>query len=208
MSSTGSVTKLISRVKEGDSAAGQALLARYFRRLLGLARAKLQGKWLRAADEEDVVQSALIGFFLGAERGQYAQLHDRDDLWHLLVRITIRKAQKLVKHNEAQKRHPGTRGGTLGTGVTHAGVADTPVEDGGIEQVPDPKSSPDLEVLAKEGIEQLLESLGNVQLRSIAVWKWEGYTNEEIATMLGCKVRTVERKLNLIRKIWSEEDAS
>ncbi len=201
--STGSVTKLISRVKHGDAAAGHELLARYFRRLLGLARAKLQGKCLAAADEEDVVQSALVGFFLGAERGQYTQLHDRDDLWHLFVKITTRKAQKFVKQQEAQKRNPGPGR----DGRPSSAPEGTPVGDPGIDQLADPKLSPDLEVLAKEEIERLLERLGNAQLRSIAVWKWEGYTNEEIATMLGCKSRTIERKLKLIRTIWGEEDA-
>ena len=96
MSSSGSVTELICQVKKGDAAAVQELFARYFRRLLGLARAKLQGKNLRVADEEDVVNSALTGFFLGAERGQYTKLHDRDDLWHLLVKITIRSRTTLL----------------------------------------------------------------------------------------------------------------
>jgi len=44
-------------------------------------------------------------------------------------------------------------------------------------------------------------------LRSIAVWKWEGYSNREIASMLGCCSRTIERKLDVIRTIWNEEDA-
>ena len=87
-SSPGSVTNLICMVKMGDAAAAQELFARYSRRLLGLARAKLRGKRLCVADEEDVVNTALAGFFLGAERGQYTQLHDRDDLWHLLVLVS------------------------------------------------------------------------------------------------------------------------
>ena len=37
MSSSGSVTRLIRRVKDGDAAAGHELFARYFRRVLGLA---------------------------------------------------------------------------------------------------------------------------------------------------------------------------
>ena len=50
------------------------------------------------------VLATLAGFFFGAERGQYTQLHDRDDLWHLLVKITIRKAQRLVKEQQRLKR--------------------------------------------------------------------------------------------------------
>jgi DNA-binding CsgD family transcriptional regulator len=42
-------------------------------------------------------------------------------------------------------------------------------------------------------------------LRDVAVWKMEGYTNEEIAGQLGRSVPTVERKLASIRKIWERE---
>lgn len=203
MSSSGSVTKLIRRIKEGDAAADQELVVRYFRRLLGLARAKLQGKCLRAADEDDVVQSALYGFFLGAERGQYPELHDRDDLWQLLVKIITRKVQKLIKHEEAQKRNPKTRSARKGS----CGPEGTPLPDRDMEHLADPKLPPDLEILAQEEIAHLLRRLGNPQLQSIVGWKCEGYTNEEIATMLGCTTRTIERKLNLIRTIWAKEDA-
>jgi RNA polymerase sigma factor (sigma-70 family) len=202
VSSTGSVTRLIRRVKEGDRTAAQELLARYFRRLLGLARAKLRGKRLHGADEEDVVQSALVGFFLGAEKGQYTQLQDRDDLWHLLVTITVRKAQKFVKEQQRQKRCPGKEE----HGTPSPGSGDTVSKDQALEQFADPHASPDIEVLANETIERLLERLGNSRLRTIAVWRWEGYTVEEIATMLGCSPRTVLRKLRLIRTIWDEEE--
>jgi RNA polymerase sigma factor (sigma-70 family) len=198
---SGSVTKLICQVKEGDSAAIQVLFARYFRRLLGLARSKLQGKDLRVADEDDVVNSALAGFFLGAERGQYSKLHDRDDLWHLLVKITIRKAQRLVREQQRQKRCPRSvwqRTPSQGLGTL---IADLPVE-----QVSDAKPLPELEVLANETIEHLLSRLRNARLRAIAVWKWEGYSNEEIASMLGCSSRTIERKMALIRTILKEAD--
>jgi DNA-directed RNA polymerase specialized sigma24 family protein len=198
-SASGSVTNLICRVKKGDAAAALELFARYSRRLLGLARARLQGKDLRVADEEDVVNSALAGFFLGAERGQYTQLHDRDDLWHLLVKITIRKAQKFVKEQQRQKRCP--------RGVGRGSLAGTLLVDVPVEQVADRKPPPDLEVLANETIEHLLSRLGNARLRSIAVWKWEGYFNEEIASLLGCSTRTIARKLELIRTIWNKEDA-
>lgn len=33
----------------------------------------------------------------------------------------------------------------------------------------------------------------------------EGHTNEEIASALDCSLRSVERKLDLIRKAWERE---
>jgi RNA polymerase sigma factor (sigma-70 family) len=202
MSTSGSVTHLIDRVKEGDEAAARELQALYAPRVTGLARARLQGKYLRVADEDDVAQSVFAGFFHGAGRGQYDKLHDRDDLWHLLFTITIRKAQKLVKERERQKRHPGKRR----QDPSAPGSADAPRSERSVDQVADRNPPPDLEVLANETIEHLLNCLdGDGQLRSIAIRKWEGYSNEEIATLLGCSSRTILRKLRLIRTIWSEE---
>ena len=41
-------------------------------------------------------------------------------------------------------------------------------------------------------------------LRQLAVWKMEGYTNQQIADLLGCSLATVERKLALIRATWKD----
>ena len=46
---------------------------------------------------------------------------------------------------------------------------------------------------------------GDDTLRSIAGWKMEGLSNQEIAGHLGRSVGTVERKLRLIRKMWERE---
>ncbi len=45
-------------------------------------------------------------------------------------------------------------------------------------------------------------------LKEVAMSKVQGYTNEEIAQRLGCSLSTIERKLRLIREIWSRESES
>lgn len=50
--------------------------------------------------------------------------------------------------------------------------------------------------------ERLLLSLEDERLERIALYKMEGYTNDEISANLGCTTRTVERKLERIRKVW------
>ena len=62
MSTDGSVTGWIDRLKAGDHAAAQPLWERYFARLVGLARQRLEGQPRRAADEEDVALSAFTRF--------------------------------------------------------------------------------------------------------------------------------------------------
>lgn len=59
-----------------------------------------------------------------------------------------------------------------------------------------------------EECDRLLGSLDDDTLKSIAVWKTEGYTNDEIATQLGVVLRTVERKVHAIREHWTSEPSS
>ena len=82
----------------------QRLWERYFRRLVGLARRKLQDTPRRVADEEDVALSAFASFCRGAEAGCFPQLADRDNLWHLLVTLTERKVYHQVRDERCQKR--------------------------------------------------------------------------------------------------------
>jgi Tfp pilus assembly protein PilF len=107
MSSAGSVTHWISRLKAGDHAAAQPLWEAYFRRLVDLARARLRGRPRRAADEEDVAQSAFASFCRAAEGGRFPRLHDRHDLWQLLVLLTDRKAAHLVRDERRHRRGGG-----------------------------------------------------------------------------------------------------
>src|SRR5947209_14292270 len=106
----GSVTRWVTALKGGDAAAAQLLWERYHVRLVVLARQKLRGARRRAADEEDVVQSAFHSFFRGVAQGRFPQLGDRDNLWRLLVVITARKALDQLAAEHAKRRGGGTSG--------------------------------------------------------------------------------------------------
>ena len=60
-----------------------------------------------------------------------------------------------------------------------------------------------------EECRRLLAELGSEELRQVALWKLEGYTNEEIAPRMnggeGRSLATVERKLKEIRLRWQRE---
>jgi ECF sigma factor len=62
--------------------------------------------------------------------------------------------------------------------------------------------SPEFAAQLDEQYRLLLDRLADDGLRQIAVWKMEGDSNDEIARRLGCGLRTVERKLGVIRAIW------
>jgi DNA-directed RNA polymerase specialized sigma24 family protein len=195
-----SVTRYFVRLQQGDEDAAQKLWELYFRRLVGLARQKLAALPRRAVDEEDVALSAFDSFCRGAEeRGRFPNLRDRHDLWRLLVTITARKALDQIAYDNALKHGGGRMQG-------ESGVAG-PDGEAGFDQLLGREPNPAFAAEVAEEYRRLLERLGNDELRSIALWKMEGYTNEEIAAKLGCVPRTVERKLAVIRGLWQEETA-
>lgn len=204
MSSGGSVTNWIGQLGEGDSVAAQQLWKRYFQQLVGLARQKLRHVSKRAADEEDVALSAFDSFFRGAAHGRFPQLADRDDLWRLLVVITARKASHCIRDEHREKRGGGEVLGESALDGPTKSAADQP----GLEQIIGHEPTPEFAAEMAEEYQRLLSSLGDKELESVAFWKMEGYTNHEISEKLGCAPRTVERKLALIRRIWSKADVS
>jgi DNA-directed RNA polymerase specialized sigma24 family protein len=188
VSSAGSVSQWIVQLKAGDREVARQLWEHYFRRLVGLARSKLAGR-PRATDEEDVALSAFASFCQGAEEGRFPKLDDRDDLWRLLMVITARKALRTLRDEGRLKR---------GGGAVF--LRDT--DDGVLEQVIGQEPSPEFAAEAAEQFRHLLALLPDQPLQSIAMWKMEGQTNEEIAAKLACASRTVERKLQVIRDLW------
>jgi DNA-directed RNA polymerase specialized sigma24 family protein len=198
MPSDGSVSRLIDGLVVGDAVAIQGLWERYFRRLVGLARKKIAGAPRRSADEEDVALSAFDSFCRNAERGLFPQLLDRDSLWRLLVVITARKSAHLLRDENRLKRG----GGAVMHTQTSSDEEEEPVI---LDEVLSREPSPEFAALAAEEHQRLLAALGEDELRSVALWRMEGYSVEEIAARLGYASRSIKRKLQLIRTIWEKE---
>jgi DNA-directed RNA polymerase specialized sigma24 family protein len=204
MSSEGSVTRWIAQLKAGDQeVAQQELWNRYFQRLAALARKKLRHAPQRVADEEDVVLNVLDTFFRGAREGRFPELRDRTNLWPLLVKITARKAANQLKEQRTQRRG----GGKVRGESVFADIADEsdPLL---LESIADHEPTPAFAAEMAEECQCLLGALQEESLREVAQLKLAGHSNLEIAQKLRVVERTVERKLNRIRKLWSEKGES
>jgi DNA-directed RNA polymerase specialized sigma24 family protein len=191
MSSDTSVTHLIGMLKAGDRQAAQGLWEAYFQRLVGLARARLAGTPTLVADAEDVALSAFDSFYRRAERGEFPRLEDRDDLWQLLFVLTVRKAINLVRYQGRKSRSPGRL------------VSLSDLEGLDLDRVLGAEPTHEFAAEMVDECRRLLDLLPDATLRSVALWKMEGYSNGEIAARLGCVNKTVDRKLRAIRDVWS-----
>jgi DNA-directed RNA polymerase specialized sigma24 family protein len=199
----GSVTHWIGAMKIGDAEAAQRLWERYFDGLVRLARSKLGAIHRGAADEEDIALSAFHSFCHGAAHGRFPRLDDRYGLWRLLMTITARKALDLSERQHRKKRGGGrvrSESGLLKGGLDASQV--------GLEQLVGREPTPDFAAMVADECRRLLEALGDDTLRRIALLRMEGYSDPEIAAQLECGLRTVGRKLELIRKTWSREVAT
>ncbi len=182
MPDEGSITVWLNRLASGDGDAAGPLWDRFFGRMVSLAAGRLPG---RAADAEDVALSAFFQFCRAASDRRFARLGGRDDLWHLLVVLTARKAVDWQKRHRRQQ----SGGPTVWLPDEVAGSADDPA----------------LATLVADQVRALFDRLDDPELRAIAELKVDGYTNDEIADRLGCTPRTVFRRLALIRDIWAGE---
>jgi DNA-directed RNA polymerase specialized sigma24 family protein len=194
----GSVTRWIGDLRTGDPGAADQLWHRYFDGLVRLARRKLEAvrRVAPVEDEEDAALSAFQSLCAGAAEGRFERLKDRDDLWRLLVVITVRKVFDQIKRQRQLKRG----GGRVVSEAALAGV--DPDSPGGFEQCIAREPTPEFAAILAEEVQKRIDSLEDENLRQVALWRLEGYSNNDIAQRLGCVGRSVERKLELIRKAW------
>jgi hypothetical protein len=202
MSSNHSITILLQKLGSDHNfeyqRAARDLWSRYATDLLALARRHLSDRVRRRQDEEDVAQSMYKSFVIRQRRGEF-ELEDRNDLWKLLVTITQNKVANAAKYEQRKKRDVRAEQQEANSDNDAAGP-------GLLERVQHVAPTPADAAELVEQCDGLLRKLPE-PLRELALWKLQGFSNEEIAgpEMMNCAVRTVERKLNLIRAAWVDD---
>ncbi len=116
MSDPGSVTSWLVRadsVNRDDAAS--LLWNRFAFRLVRVARRHLRNTDQRMYDEEDLALSTLQEFLYRQERGQFTRLSSRQDLWRLLVTISLNKSRNHRRFLGQLCRSPRGSGGLAST---------------------------------------------------------------------------------------------
>jgi DNA-directed RNA polymerase specialized sigma24 family protein len=180
------------------NAAARRIWERFSRRLCALVRHRLNAKIRVREDENDIVQSMFQNFFV-AQREQDGAPKNREELWRLLVWMTLCKVANVAHHHQRVRRDvrreqaPPSPGAEWDSGAIPLG------EIGDIGAL-----SPADEAVSRIELARMLLRLRK-DLRQIIVWKLDGYTNLDIGRKLDRTERTVEIKMRLIREILEQE---
>ena len=192
MNSDSSVTTWLNQLRDGDPRAAQQLWERYWSSLIAIAHARLSRIPRRVVDEEDAVQEALGAFLRAAQEGRYPQLADRNDLWRLLVVITLHKLHHQIRRNRSDKRAL-DRERELARGNIPEEI---------LAQVPSPAEA----VAMAEELQQIMARLEPLQRRMLEL-RLQGYNLGEIAAATERCPRTVCRTLELVKQLLQAKQA-
>lgn len=196
MSSVGSLTRYVQELRSPDyrmrDEAARVIWERFCPRLKLLVRRHLDNRILRREDEHDILQSMFASFYQGQAKGQKAPA-SREELWRLLVRITMCKVVNAANRHTADRRDVRRE---RGDAKNDAG--DRMFPQWMLDHVDRGQPSPEERTLVIEEVQRLLNQLPD-ELRRIVVWRLEGFTNLEISNMIGLTVRSVEMKLHRVR---------
>lgn len=195
-----SISHWLCTLQGGQLEAAEQLWRRYAERVAAVARRQLSNASLTSADEDDVTQSVFRNICRGAAAGRFANVRNRDELWWLLLKITKEKAIDYVRREHAQKR-----GGGRVRLETDLGAHRVDFPAFGLDDLLADDPTPEYMLLLQEEASRLLQVLRDDRLRQIALWRIEGLTLAEIADQLAITVRSVDRKIRLIRRRWAEQ---
>jgi RNA polymerase sigma factor (sigma-70 family) len=173
----------------------RAILERFSRRLIGLARVHLGGRLQQKVDPEDVVQSAYKSLFLryGAEE---RAAEGWEGLWGLLTLITIRKCADRARYYEADCRN------------LHREASAPGGDDSASPwlQIAGREPTPDEAVVLAETVEDLLAGLSGDE-RAIVELSLQGYSAQEISQEVGRAERSIRRIREQVRQHLEQRQA-
>ena len=183
----GSVAWLLHQSALIDDTGFAALCHAYFPRLRALAARTLGALPGANAEADDVVQSALRSFCARAARHTPGSAPDLHGAWGLMCRIVVCKSRR--RHSRQARGKPGARLNPF----SDFGAGEGPEF---LEQIGE-ESTAEVDAIVSE----VLESLDST-LQAVALLMLENWDNEEMATKLNCSIRTINRKVDLVRQVF------
>ncbi|TWT75538.1 RNA polymerase sigma factor CarQ [Posidoniimonas polymericola] len=174
---------LLRRFRSGEQDAATEIYVRYARRLQALASKQTGADLAARFDPEDVVQSVFRTFFRRASTGYY-DVPAGEELWRLLLVLSLHKLRDLAGRHRAQKRDVSRTWSVQENESTSNAVSQD-----------DQLAYSSLRMVVADLISDLPES--NRQIIELRI---EGHEVAEVAALSGRSKRTVERTLQQFRE--------
>jgi len=179
--------QLIAAFKAGDESAARELFDKYCEQLMRLAKKRIGQRMTSRVDPEDVLQSAFRTFFTHVRNDDFS-FEQADDLFKLLVRLTVHKTLRQIAYHRAAKRNPELE-------IGHGSDAHEL-----LQQIASESPSPEVEVALVDEFERFVGQLPPVD-REVLGLKLQGFTTVEIAEKLGSYDRKIRRILERVQDL-------
>ena len=180
--------ELLTAWQNGSEDAAAVLFRRYQVRLISLVRSRLSRRLARRVDAEDIVLSAYRSFFLAARSGRLTPTVG-DELWPILVTVTMRKLAHQARAHQSARRE-----------------MDRELANGSawMQSILSSEPAPDHAALLADEIEQQLKRLDSVG-RDVLTQTLQGVETSAIATAIKMSSRSVRRIQERIRRELSQD---
>lgn len=180
---------LAAQCQDGNEEAFEKLYGRYADRLVRLAQSRISERLSHRIEAEDIVQSVFRTFF-DRVQGEQFTFNTEDDLWKLLVAMTLNKLRNKIDWHTAAKRDVSMERPIAGPVSSSVSAFDIDGET----------PSPEAVVAFIDLLEHFMRELRPSD-RKVLELRLQGMTQDEISKELGCTERTVRRVLERIRGV-------
>ncbi|HJZ60345.1 MAG TPA: sigma-70 family RNA polymerase sigma factor [Gemmataceae bacterium] len=182
--------ELVKMFRAGSEAAARELFDRYCERLMKLAKRRIGQRMTSRVDPEDVIQSAFRTFFVRVRNDQFT-FQGENDLFKLLVRLTVHKTLRQVAFHRAAKRNPELEAG-------HGSVAHELLQQLAADEPP-----PEVEITLLDEFERFMAQLPEFDRRVLEM-RLAGHSTTEIADQLKSYDRKIRRVIERIEELAHE----
>ncbi len=172
----------LAALAKGDPIVTQEFWDTYAGPLQRVADRQLSQQLKRRVDAEDVVQSACRTFFRRVQHGEF-EFKDRDDLWRLLLTITLNKARMQARFHGRARRGIANEQSLDADPITPSQKFEEAIQ----------------EIDVEDSLNVVFEKLDDEQCEILRLIL-DGQTQDQISHQLSCSQRTVRRMQGRIRE--------
>ena len=189
------LSTILRGARVGEDVAEFAIHREFVDKLVVLASRRINKRFHSKIAPEEIVQSVFASFFKRHRHGEF-ECEDWNDLWALLVSITVRKCINKVNGLMTAKRD-------VRREIYAQSNSSCASSFFGQNAQP---SAQDVAIF-NDSLDQLFDQIPE-SLQRIVCMRLQGMSNFEISQSLNCSERTVYRSLNRIQKIFLSIDKS